>query len=123
WKLLCLQESPRWAILHAYPLSENDMNSDKESNKETPGLLLVMSDIPKDLDEEYNRWYHEEHLAERLALPGFLSARRYRAMGSQPNYMVVYKCENIYALVSPQYREVLDNPTASTRHILPRMQN
>lgn len=99
------------------------MNSSKESNKESPGLLLVMSDIPKEMDQEYNRWYHEEHLEERLSMPGFQSARRYRAVGSQPNYMVVYKCEDIYALVSPEYRKVLDNPTPSTRNILPRMQN
>ena len=99
------------------------MNSDKKSSKEVPGLLVVMSDIPADLDQEFNQWYHEEHLAERLALPGFLCARRYRSVGSQPNYMVVYKCETIYALASPQYRKVLDNPTDRTRHILPRMKN
>jgi len=99
------------------------MNRDQNSKKEVPGLLLVMSDIPRDLDQEFNQWYHEEHLEERLATPGFLSARRYRAVGSQPNYMVVYKCETIYALASSQYRKVLDNPTERTKHILPRMQN
>ena len=66
-----------------------------------PGLLLVMNDIPADLDEEFNLWYHEEHIAERLALPNLMSARRYRAVGSQPAYMVIYKCETIRALTSP----------------------
>jgi len=88
-----------------------------------PGLLLVMNDIPADLDEEFNLWYHEEHIAERLALPNLMSARRYRAVGSQPAYMVIYKCETIRALTSPSYRTVLDNPTERTRNILPQMQN
>ena len=99
------------------------MNRDQKSKKEVPGLLLVMSDIPREMDQEYNQWYHEEHLEERLAIPGILSARRYRAVGSQPNYMVMYKCETIYALASSHYRQVLDNPTERTRYILPRMQN
>lgn len=115
-----------WNLLNLHrphPSSENHMNRDKDSKKEVPGLLLVIGDIPAELDQEFNQWYHEEHLAERLAVPGILSARRYRAVGSQPNYMVVYKCETIYALASAPYRKVLDNPTERTRHILPRMQN
>ena len=91
--------------------------------KNVPGLLLVMNDIPPELEVDFNRWYHDEHLAERLALPGFVSARRYRAVGGQPAYMVVYKCETIEALTSSAYRQVLDNPTERTGKILPRLQN
>lgn len=94
-----------------------------ENSQGVPGLLLVMNDVPADLEDDYNRWYHEEHLAERLALPGFVSARRYRAVDSQPAYMVVYKCSSINALTSPAYRQVLDNPTALTRKLLPKLQN
>lgn len=94
-----------------------------ENSQGVPGLLLVMHDIPADLEDDYNRWYHEEHLAERLALPGFVSARRYRAVGSQPAYMVVYKCHAIDALTSSAYRQVLDNPTDLTRKLLPKLQN
>lgn len=110
-------------VQHGYGKSETGMKQPQENHKEVRGLLLVMNDIPAELDEEFNRWYHEEHLAERLSLPGFLSARRYRAVGSQPAYMVVYKCETIDVLTSPSYRNVLDNPTETTRKILPRMQN
>lgn len=95
----------------------------RENHEHAPGLLLVMNDVPPDLDEELNRWYQEEHLAERLAVPGFRSARRYRAVGSQPAYMVLYTCDSIDVLTSPAYRKVLDNPTECTRRILPRMQN
>jgi hypothetical protein len=40
------------------------------------GLLLTITEpAPRD-EEEFNAWYDTEHLAERLAIPGFLSARR-----------------------------------------------
>ncbi|KRB81553.1 DUF4286 family protein [Noviherbaspirillum sp. Root189] len=99
------------------------MKENKGRGENTPGLLVVMNDIPAELEKDLNRWYHEEHLAERLSLPGFTWARRYRAVGGQPAYMVVYKCESIHALHSPAYRNVLDNPTESTRKIIPSLQN
>lgn len=99
------------------------MKRQPENSKDVPGLLLVMNDIPADLEDDFNHWYHEEHLSERLALPGFISARRYRAVGGQPAYMVVYKCDTIGTLTSPSYRYVLDNPTDLTRKILPKLQN
>lgn len=99
------------------------MKHPKENDKTVPGLLVVMNDIPDELEKDMNCWYHEEHLKERLNVPGVTWARRYRAVGGQPAYMVVYKCETIDVLHSPPYRKVLDNPTEKTRKILPRMQN
>jgi len=40
------------------------------------GLLLFMTDIDPALEGEFNRWYEEEHLDERMAIPGFITARR-----------------------------------------------
>jgi hypothetical protein len=34
--------------------------------KKGDGLLMVYSDVPAELDEEYNRWYNEEHIAQLL---------------------------------------------------------
>ncbi|WP_151448709.1 DUF4286 family protein [Lacisediminimonas profundi] len=88
-----------------------------------PGLLLLMHDIPEEMDQEFNRWYPDEHFAERLALPGFRSVRRYRAVGGQPAYMVIYRCQSIIDLISPSYRQVLENPTPRSRAILSSFQN
>ena len=43
-------------------------------------LLMVWCDVPADKEDDFNRWYNEEHLAERLAVPGFLSAARYETV-------------------------------------------
>src|ERR1019366_3439141 len=45
---------------------------------EMPGaLLMVVVDVDPEHEEEFNRWYDKEHIPERLAMPGFRSARRY----------------------------------------------
>lgn len=99
------------------------MSKHTDKKEDVPGLLLVMHDIPPELDAEMNHWYHHEHMAERLAVPGIVSARRYQAIESQPAYMIVYKCNSIDTLLSPEYRRVLDHPTETTCKILPRMEN
>jgi hypothetical protein len=43
------------------------------------GLLLTMTEPPPQMEEEFNAWYDDEHLAERLAIPGFRSAKRWVA--------------------------------------------
>ena len=30
---------------------------------------MVWTDVPADKEKEFNRWYNEEHLAERLGCP------------------------------------------------------
>ena len=44
------------------------------AKKKGTGLLMVWVDVPADKEAEFNRWYNEEHLAERL---GFERAHRY----------------------------------------------
>jgi hypothetical protein len=34
------------------------------------GLLLVMADIDPAIEHDFNQWYEQEHLAERMAIPG-----------------------------------------------------
>ena len=43
------------------------------------GLLLTITEPPPAMEEEFNAWYDTEHLAERLAIPGFRSTRRWVA--------------------------------------------
>ena len=40
------------------------------------GILAVWSEVPDELEQEYNDWYNQEHLNERLSVPGILSAAR-----------------------------------------------
>ena len=83
------------------------------------GLLMVWCDVPADKEAEFNRWYNEEHMAERLAIPGFLSAARYEAVKGSPKHLAYYELESPAVLESAAYRKVSDNPTPWTKRIGP----
>ena len=82
-------------------------------------LLAIWNRIAPDRDAEFNAWYEEEHLAERLALPGFRSARRYRDVDDPYAYCVLYELDSPMVLRSPAYLERLAEPSPRTRAIMP----
>jgi len=85
------------------------------------GLLMVWADVPADKEAEFNRWYNEEHLAERLAVPGFLSAARYEAVKSGPKHLACYELESVAVLDSPAYKRVREHPTEWTKRCSPEV--
>jgi len=72
-----------------------------------PGLLLVMADIDPADEDDFNRWYEEEHLDERMRIPGFLNARRFTALEGSPKYLALYDLESPEVLQLPPYRHVV----------------
>ena len=87
--------------------------------KRGTGLLMVWADVPADKEAEFNRWYNEEHLAERLAVPGFLAGARYEAVKGGPKHLAVYELESPAVLVSAAYKRVQQNPTPWTKRCSP----
>jgi len=75
------------------------------------GMLLTSMDIDPSDEAEFNRWYDREHLEERVAIDGFLEARRYVAHQGSPKYLCLYSTETFDVLDSPAYRARLANPT------------
>ena len=75
------------------------------------GMLLTSMDIDPSDEAEFNRWYDREHLLERVAIDGFLEARRYIAHQGSPKYLCLYSTATFEVLDSPTYRTVLMNPT------------
>ena len=84
------------------------------------GLLMVWADVPADKEPDFNRWYNEEHLAERLAIPGFLSGARYEAVKGGPKHLAVYELETAAVMESPAYKKVQANPTPWTQRSGPQ---
>ena len=41
-------------------------------------ILVVMMEVDQGHEEEFARWYNDEHLPERLEIPGYVSARRFK---------------------------------------------
>lgn len=71
------------------------------------GLLLFMTDIDPALEDEFHRWYEEEHVPERMAIPGFITARRFRALEGGPKYLALYDLDSPDVLQSAPYRHIV----------------
>lgn len=81
------------------------------ANKKGTGLMMVYADIPADKEEEFNRWYNEEHIDDVMAMPGFLNAARYVAVSGGPKYLACYELESPGVVNSPEHKGLLANPT------------
>jgi hypothetical protein len=85
------------------------------------GMLIVRTNPPADFEEELNDWYDTDHIAERLAVPGFETGRRYVVAGGGHRYLALYDIESIEVLQTPRYLAVSgDNVTPWTRRVISR---
>jgi hypothetical protein len=87
------------------------------------GMLLTSMNVDPAHEAEFNRWYDREHLEERVAIDGFLEARRYVAHDGNPKYLSLYSTETFEVLDSPAYRTALANQTAWSKANIARFQN
>ena len=87
------------------------------------GMLLTSMDIDPSDEAEFNRWYDREHLEERVAIDGFLEARRYVAHEGHPKYLSLYSTETFDVLDSPAYRNALASQTDWSKANIARFKN
>ena len=88
------------------------------------GLLLVAADIDPENEVDFNRWYDEEHIAERLSCPGFVRARRYKALEGAPKYLALYDLTSPDALETDLYKHMVgDGRNEWTLRIQKQMKN
>ncbi|MDQ5850264.1 MAG: hypothetical protein M3544_15005 [Pseudomonadota bacterium] len=84
------------------------------------GLLLTLTEPPPAMEEEFNAWYDEEHLPERLSIPGFRSAQRWVAdvAPGEGKYLATYELDSAAVLSSPAYLERFRNQTPWSKRCL-----
>jgi hypothetical protein len=87
------------------------------------GMLLTSMDIDVADEAEFNRWYDREHLEERVAIEGFLEARRYIAHEASPKYLSLYSTQTFEVLNSRSYRAALANQTDRSKANIARFEN
>ena len=80
------------------------------------GMLAIWHDVAPGQSAAVREWYAREHHFERLAIPGFLEARRFeRVSGTGAEILNTYRVESPDVLRSDAYRARVDAPTAWTR--------
>ncbi|SCK22900.1 hypothetical protein VAR608DRAFT_1788 [Variovorax sp. HW608] len=91
----------------------------------TGAVLALWNDVTPELDAEYNDWHANEHVPERLSVPGMLWGRRYRHVGgaAAPRYLTIYGMQDAEVLESDAYRLLLDRPTPMSARMRPHLGN
>lgn len=69
-----------------------------------PGLLLALMDVDPAHEADLNRVYDTEHVPERLAVPGFRTARRFHAVEGSPAYQAFYDLDGPEVLEGAAYK-------------------
>lgn len=78
-------------------------------------LLFVKLEPPASKVKEFNDWYNTQHIPDRLALPGVLSARRFTkiegipreyAIAPEAEYLALYDLTSIRVLMDKPYQEL-----------------
>jgi hypothetical protein len=74
-------------------------------------LALWNAITSESVQPEYEKWHSFEHVPERVGLPGFVQATRYRSVTQPLRYFTSYQLGSLDALSTPEYRDVFTNPT------------
>ena len=80
-------------------------------------VLVVMMEVDPADDEVFNKWYNEEHVPERMSIPGYISARRFvlDPEDGQANnvmrYLCIWEMEDDSPLQSQFYKDQNAKPT------------
>jgi hypothetical protein len=87
-------------------------------------FLVVRMVVEPDFEDEFNRWYNEEHYPERMSVPGFLRGTRMVSHGDDgTSYMAVYELTDADVLTSPEYLAIgaKENASPWTLEVVPHL--
>lgn len=76
-------------------------------------LLAVFMEPKPEFEKEFNDWYNRHHVPERVAVPGFLNARRFELCEGEGalKYLVIYELEDESVLQSDAYAQSVATST------------
>lgn len=76
---------------------------------EPKSIMIALIDIDDAFVPDFHRWYDEEHVPERLAVPGIENARRWvRVSGDLPRFLASYDLSDAEVLEAGAYRVLKD---------------
>lgn len=88
------------------------------------GFLVIFSDVDPADETDYLHWLTREHAQERLSVPGFISVRVFRAQADgRSRFLIFYRLRDAAVAGSPDYLARLNEPSAWSRRIMPKLKN
>jgi len=76
-------------------------------------VLVVTMEMDEADEAEFNEWYNEQHLPERMAIPGYVSARRFKLEDGDNalKYLCIWEMVDGSPLQSEMYKDQNAHPT------------
>jgi hypothetical protein len=85
--------------------------------------LAMWWDIAPHVRSDFEHWHAHEHFPERLAIPGFRRASRWRSADGGDGMFVLYELADHAVLGSPAYLARLNAPTPWSTRLMPHHRN
>ena len=85
-------------------------------HKNSGAFLAIWHGLKNEGKIDWERWHTYEHMSERLAIPGFVSGRRYMNNNyKEQSCFTIYEGKNLKTFKSTPYLERLNNPSRWTQ--------
>lgn len=78
------------------------------------GAVAIWHDIAPEGRAEFYAWHGEEHMPERVGIPGFLRGRRYVAIDADLEFFNLYEAQSVEVLKGQDYTARVNAPTPWT---------
>lgn len=81
------------------------------------GAVIIWNDITAEGRDDFYDWHVNEHIPERVSIPGFLRGRRYIAIDNKtaPEFLTLYETDSTAVLSGADYLARLNAPTPWTK--------
>jgi hypothetical protein len=73
-------------------------------------MMMFAMNVAPEAEADFNAWYDEEHVPRLAAVPGCLTARRFRTHGGTHKYVAIYHLESPAVCSSQAWRDAADTP-------------
>jgi hypothetical protein len=80
-------------------------------------VVAIWNGIEPETREQFYDWHVNEHMPERVGIPGFRRGRRYIAAdpSTHPEFFTLYEADTMQVLQGSGYTDRLNDPTRATK--------
>ncbi len=87
------------------------------------GAVVIWNDVAPEGRDQFYAWHDNEHIPERLAIPGFRRGRRFISPSHSPEWLTLYEADDLSVVTSTPYLARLNAPTPATVSALEHFRN
>ena len=88
---------------------EQILPGDELAPRGAGGLLLNAMNVTPEVEAEFNEWYDKEHIPALAAVPGVLTARRFRGTSGNRAYVALYSLTEPAVQESAAWKEARES--------------